>query len=155
MKLILMRHTEANWSFNLEDHERNLSDKGQRDAQKLGIWLIRQRHQPTHALISDAKRTQQTFAGLNSKCEAVILPDLYLAPPENLTLATVSIDTECLLVLAHNPGIAELAIEIATPEPTHPQFFVYPPGATLVLDCSHDRTSARVIDFTTPDDLLV
>jgi phosphohistidine phosphatase len=153
MKLILMRHTEANCGFNLEDHERNLSDKGQRDAEKLGIWLIRQRHQPTHALISDAKRTQQTFAGLNSKCEAVILPDLYLAPSENLTLATVSIDTECLLVLAHNPGIAELAIEIATPEPTHPQFFDYPPGATLVLSYSNYGSLALVVDFVTPDDL--
>ena len=148
-----MRHTEANWAFNLEDHERDLSDKGQRDAHRLGKWLTAQRHQPTLALISDAKRTQQSFAGLNFKCEAVILPELYLAPPENLTLATVSIDTECLLVLAHNPGIAELATKIATPEPTHPRFFVYPPGATLVLDCSHDRTSARVIDFVTPNDL--
>ena len=153
MKLILMRHTEANWGFNLEDHERNLSDKGQRDAEKLGIWLIRQRYQPTHALISDAKRTQQTFAGLNSKCEAVILPDLYLAPPENLTLATVNIDTECLLVLAHNPGIAELATKIATPEPTHPRFFDYPPGATLVLSYSNYSSLALVVDFVTPDDL--
>jgi phosphohistidine phosphatase len=153
MKLILMRHTEANWAFNLEDHERDLSDKGQRDAYKLGRWLTAQHHQPTHALISNAKRTQQTFAGLNFKCEAVILPELYLAPPKKLTLATVSIDTECLLVLAHNPGIAELAIEIATPEPTHPQFFDYPSGATLVLSYSHYSPLAPVIDFVTPDDL--
>ena len=153
MKLILMRHTEANWAFNLEDHERDLSDKGQRDAYKLGRWLTAQHHQPTHALVSDAKRTQQTFAGLNFKCEAVILPELYLAPPKKLTLATVSIDTECLLVLAHNPGIAELAIEIATPEPTHPRFFDYPSGATLVLNYSHYSPLAPVIDFVTPDDL--
>ena len=153
MKLILMRHTEANWAFNLEDHERDLSDKGQRDAYKLGRWLTAQHHQPTHALISDAKRTQQTFAGLNFKCEAVILPELYLAPPKKLTLATVSIDTECLLVLAHNSGIAELAIEIATPEPTHPRFFDYPSGATLVLSYSHYSPLAPVIDFVTPDDL--
>ena len=153
MKLILMRHTEANWGFDLEDHERTLSNKGQGDAHKLGKWLIRQQHQPTRALISDAKRTQQTFAGLNFKCEAVILPNLYLAPPENLTLATVSIDTECLLLLAHNPGIAELAIKIATQEPTHPQFFDYPPGATLVLSYSNNSSSVRVIDFVTPDDL--
>ena len=153
MKLILMRHTEANYGFNLEDHERNLSDKGQCDAHKLGRWLTAQRHQPTRALISDAKRTQQTFTGLNFKCEAVILPDLYLAPPENLTLATASIDTECLLILAHNPGIAELAIKISTPEPTHPQFLDYPPGATLVLSYSNYGSLALVVDFVTPDDL--
>ena len=148
-----MRHTEANWGLNLEDHERALSNKGQRDAQKLGRWLIRQQHQPTRALISDARRTQQTLAGLNFKCEAVILPELYLAPPENLTLATVNIHTECLLVLAHNPGIAELAIKIATPEPTHPRFFDYPPGATLVLSYRNYISSALVVDFVTPDDL--
>ena len=153
MKLILMRHTEASWSFGLEDHERNLSDRGRRDAHKLGIWLTTQCHQPTHALISDAKRTMQTFVGLNLKCEAVILPELYLAPPEKLTLETLKINTECLIILAHNPGIAELAIDIAVPEPMHPRFFDYPPGATLVLDYSHYSTSAQVIDFKTPDDL--
>ena len=81
------------------------------------------------------------------------MPDLYLAPLENLTLATVSIDTECLLILAHNPEIAELAIKISTPEPTHPRFFDYPPGATLVLSYSNNSSSARFVDFVTPDDL--
>lgn len=153
MKLILMRHTEANWNCNLEDHERSLSDKGQRDANELGRWLIRQRHQPTRAVISDARRTQQTFESLNFKCEKLILPELYLASPEKLILATVNIHTECLLVLAHNPGIAELAIKIATPTPMHPRFFEHPPGTTLVLNYEHDSTSAPVIDFVTPDDL--
>lgn len=148
-----MRHTEANWGFGLKDHERNLSNKGQRDARKLASWLTERQHQPTHALVSDAKRTQQTFASLNFKCEAVILPELYLAPPENLVLATLNIDTECLLVLAHNPGVAELAIKIAAPEPMHPQFLNYPPGATLVLGYSHGDISAQAIDFIIPDDL--
>ncbi len=83
-----------------------------------------------------------------------MLPELYLATPEDLLLAVQNRETDCLLVLAHNPGIAELAVELATQEPTHPRFYDYPPGATLVLDYDFKTTTGRVINFITPDDLL-
>ena len=154
MKLILMRHTQAEWGFGIEDHERALSAKGLAEAGRLGLWLTENYHPPSHALISDANRTQQTFAALNQTCTAAVLPELYLATPEDLLLAVQNRETDCLLVLAHNPGIAELAVEMATQEPTHPRFYDYPPGATFVLDCDVKTTTGQVINFITPDDLL-
>ena len=154
MKLILMRHTQAEWGFGIEDHERALSAKGLAEAGRLGLWLTENYHSPSHALISDANRTQQTFAALNQTCTAAVLPELYLAPPEGLLLAMQNRETDCLLVLAHNPGIAKLAVEMATQKPTHPRFYDYPPGATLVLDYEVKTTTGRVINFITPDDLL-
>ena len=106
MKLILMRHTQAEWGFGIEDHERALSAKGLAEAGRLGLWLTENYHPPSHALISDANRTQQTFAALNQTCTAAVLPELYLATPEDLLLAVQNRETDCLLVLAHNPGIA-------------------------------------------------
>jgi len=47
-----------------------------------------------------------------------------------------------------------LAVEMATQAPTHPRFYDYPPGATLVLDYDFKTTTGRVINFITPDDLL-
>tara|TARA_B110000208_G_scaffold101717_1_gene126699 strand:- start:735 stop:1202 length:468 start_codon:yes stop_codon:yes gene_type:complete len=154
MKLILMRHTHAEWRFGVEDHQRALSDDGRAEAGRLGPWLAENHHRPSHSLISDAKRTQQTFAALNQPCTATVLPELYLASPEGLLLAIQHRETDCLLILAHNPGLAELAVDMATQEPPHPRFFNYPPGATLVLDYDAKTSTGRAIDFITPDDLL-
>ena len=38
-RLILMRHAEAGWHINTDDHERPLNANGIRDAKKIGSWL--------------------------------------------------------------------------------------------------------------------
>ena len=38
-RLILMRHAEAGWHINIDDHERPLTTSGIRDAKKIGLWL--------------------------------------------------------------------------------------------------------------------
>ena len=38
-RLILMRHAEAGWHLNIDDHERPLSSLGIRDAEQVGSWL--------------------------------------------------------------------------------------------------------------------
>ena len=154
MKLILMRHAQAEWGFGIEDHDRALSAKGQVEAHSLGLWLTANDHQPSLALISDAKRTQQTFMALNQTCKTAVLTELYLAESKSLLLAIQNIETNCLLVLAHNPGIGEFAVDVINTKPTHPHFFDYPPGATLVLDYNVQKGLVRVINFITPDDLM-
>ena len=119
MKLILMRHAQAEWGFGIEDHDRALSAKGQVEAHSLGLWLTANDHQPSLALISDAKRTQQTFMALNQACKTAVLTELYLAESKSLLLAIQNIETNCLLVLAHNPGIGEFAVDVINTKPTH------------------------------------
>ena len=36
-RLILMRHAEAGWHINIDDHERPLTTSGIRDAKKIGF----------------------------------------------------------------------------------------------------------------------
>jgi phosphohistidine phosphatase len=57
------------------------------------------------------------------------------------------------LLLAHNPGIAELASALVQTPPAHAAFYTYPPGATLVLNCDPQGGAAQLMDFTTPADL--
>ncbi len=82
MKLILMRHTQAEWGFGLEDHERASAPKAKLRQHRLGIWLTDNDIQPSHALISDAKRTQQTFAASQSNLRggAVCLISIWRHP---------------------------------------------------------------------------
>ena len=148
-----MRHTEATWGYGQEDHTRQLTAKGNQQALDLGVWLSDQRHVPTQALVSDATRTQQTFEALNQKCPVSKSKKLYLAEPKNIILEIQKVETDCLLILAHNPGIAELAAKITSPNPSHHQFFNYPPGGTLVLEYNGENYDNQVVNFITPDDL--
>jgi phosphohistidine phosphatase len=148
-----MRHTETTWGYGQEDHTRQLTTKGKRQALDLGVWLSAQRYAPTQALVSDATRTQQTFEALNQKCPVLKSKKLYLAEPKNIILEIQKVETDCLLILAHNPGLAELAAKITSPNPSHHQFFNYPPGGTLVLEYNGENYGNQVVNFITPDDL--
>ena len=53
-RLILMRHAEAGWHINMDDHERPLSASGIRDAKKIGSWLKEKEHIPHMGVIDGA-----------------------------------------------------------------------------------------------------
>ena len=149
-----MRHALADWSPEQDDHARNLSTQGQDQAHRLGSWLKTSGHMPDHALVSDAKRTYQSFAALKLTCTVDLVAQLYLAePPSLLADINAQCHNDCLLLLAHNPGIAELASILIQTPPAHVAFYTYPPGATLVLNWEPQDGSALLIDFTTPADL--
>jgi phosphohistidine phosphatase len=149
-----MRHTHAVWAPGQDDHARALSARGQEEARRLGSWLKKSGHVPGHALVSDAKRTRQSFAALALTCGADEMADLYLAECTFLraTIHATS-QSDSLLLLAHNPGIAEVASTLVKTPPDHPAFYTYPPGATLVLDYDPQGGAAQFVDFTTPADL--
>ena len=112
MMLILMRHAEATSEFGIDDHTRNLSETGQKAALDLGRWFATQNFSPTLALVSDSNRTRQSFLGLKLLCPVKYLPSLYLATAKKLDSEIQRANTECLLLIAHNPGIAELALSL-------------------------------------------
>ena len=154
MMLILMRHAEAISEFGIDDHTRDLSGIGQRAALDLGRWFATQNFSPTLALVSDSNRTRQSFLGLKLLCPVKYLPSLYLATATRLDSEIRKANTECLLVIAHNPGIAELAHTLAGKDLTHPRFYAYPPGSTLVISAGKDARETFVHDFMTPEDLI-
>ena len=149
-----MRHAEANPGFVFKDHARSLSEKGKQDALNLGRWLAAKDHCPTRALVSDATRTIQSFTGLKLLCPVDFLPLLYLANSRELLRETHDIKTSCLLVLAHNPGIADLAHMVSNTNSKHPRFIEYPPGSTAVISFDKVAKKFSTIDFVTPEELL-
>ena len=149
-----MRHAHADWTPGQDDHARNLSTRGQDEARRLGSWLKKSGHMPDHASVSDAKRTYQSFAALELTCSVDLMAQLYLAEPASLRAAiNAPCHHACLLLLAHNPGIAELASTLIQTPPAHAAFYTYSPGTTLVLNWKPQDGSAQLIDFMTPADL--
>lgn len=139
-RLILMRHAKSDWSdAGLSDHARTLNARGRRSARAIGAWLRERGLLPDHVLCSDAVRTVQTLEllGLGER-STTLTSALYLAAPEAMASLLRSQTEDTVLMLAHNPGTAELAQMLLADAPDHPEFDSYPTCATLVAEFDID-----------------
>jgi phosphohistidine phosphatase len=159
--LILMRHAKSSWDTPaLDDHARPLNARGRRSAAALGAWLRKQGLQPDAALVSDSQRTRETFSGLLMDLAPRFERMLYHADPDTMLGKLRGADGERVLMIGHNPGIADFAHRILARPVTHPRFLDYPTGATLVADFALKDWSAlvwrsgRARDFVVPRELV-
>jgi len=119
--LLLIRHAKSDWgNLGAKDYDRVLNARGLRDAPEMGKRLKAKGMIPELFISSTAKRAE-----LSSKLitEAMGYPfknigwfdSLYLASPN--TMMRVIADTDdsvsTLALLAHNPGITELAEKLS------------------------------------------
>ena len=112
-RLILMRHAEAAAETEAGDHARALTARGRSDALQAGDAMA-EVGGPDFALLSDSRRTQDTFDLVRERL-GVEVPhrlshDLYGATPREILEATRNVPptSRRLLIVGHNPGIGEL-----------------------------------------------
>ena len=160
-RLILMRHAKSSWAdAGQRDLDRPLNKRGRRAAVLLGGWLKKKDYRPEQALVSSARRTQETWAGIVGEAgpaETRYLPELYHAGPETmLEIVQRAPDIGCLLVLGHQPGIGVFAARLLAEAPKDPDFAKCPTGATSVIDfevAGWDGVGwggGRLVDFVAP-----
>lgn len=146
-RLILTRHAKSAWDDpELADFERPLNDRGRRSALALGDWLASRGYEPEEVLCSAAQRTQETWAFVASAPLEVrplirIEPGLYHASPEKMLAVLKTASQPTVMMLGHNPGIAEFAAMLPARVPLEPEFRRYPTCATLVVDFQIDDWS--------------
>ncbi|MBT5944371.1 MAG: histidine phosphatase family protein [Rhodospirillaceae bacterium] len=123
-RLILLRHGSSEWpESGHEDSDRPLTKVGCAECLQVAHWLNEHDLAPDHALVSSALRTRQSWELVHDNLERApsfdVHDDLYLAAPGTLLarISALSDTVECALVLAHNPGIEELARMLAGPSP--------------------------------------
>jgi phosphohistidine phosphatase len=164
LTLILTRHAKSDWDDPaLDDHDRPLNGRGRGDAPKIGAWLSDRGHLPAEALVSSARRTQETWERLAPELGRAVpmttLPGLYHAEAEDILRHLRGASAPAVLLIGHNPGIGEFAHRIVDEPAPHPRFIDYPTCATLVaefpFDAWHevDWWSGRAVDFVVPRDL--
>ena len=117
LQLLLLRHAKSDWSHpGLRDHDRPLARRGLRDAPRMGRYLRDAGLCPAAALVSTARRARDTaelaLAAAGAAPDALsLLPELYGSSPDRI-LDVVGRDggkASPLLVVAHNPGMEDLA----------------------------------------------
>jgi phosphohistidine phosphatase len=113
MRLLLLRHGKSAWPDGLDDLERPLAQRGREAAQRMGVYLAEEGLAPDLALVSPARRTEETWrlaapalAGVPARSE----PRIYEAPPERLLTVVRNVEPSVgtLLLVGHNPGLEEL-----------------------------------------------
>lgn len=116
-RLLLLRHAKAAPAEEpLADIARPLTERGERDARQIGERLRQHHPRPDLILSSTATRALQTAqliaSALDYPRDAIAFERrLYLAEPATLREVIAEQDSKlsCLLVVAHNPGLSELA----------------------------------------------
>jgi phosphohistidine phosphatase len=117
-RLILFRHAKAEpRAPGEDDFDRPLSERGREDAALVGQALARENLAPDYALISPARRTAETWICARDafpRIRAELNRALYNARPEDIREAIDQVAERCdtLIVVGHNPGLHELAVEL-------------------------------------------
>lgn len=113
-RLVLVRHAKAEPTAP-SDHGRALAPRGLADGERAGRWLREQGIDPDAALVSDARRAQQTFEQVAGGAGWVVAPELsaglYDAGPDTAfdLIRQTDPDVVTLVVIGHNPTMGYLA----------------------------------------------
>ena len=112
-QLILLRHAKAAVDSDTgEDFDRPLAARGREDAPVVAQALVDAGADPQVVLVSDAKRTRETWALVGAsfpKAEVRFLSSLYLGASETLATEAEKAGAERVMIVAHNQGLHELA----------------------------------------------
>ncbi len=138
---MLVRHAKAANPDNVEDHERPLAGRGERDAAALGRWLRTAVGAPDLAITSTAARAKRTWEVAASELRAPVRvleePEAYLAEPEGLLelVRSAPEDARTLVLVGHNPGVHRLALLLAPEGKDSDDVLTagFPTAAALVL----------------------
>lgn len=116
--LILFRHAKAERKADSgQDFDRELTRRGREDAKLMGRVLAEGGYAPDAAIVSAAKRTRETWEQAGAAFTGVVTVHdrrLYNAAPKTLMEAaeTELKRSRSVIVVAHNPGVQELAIAL-------------------------------------------
>jgi phosphohistidine phosphatase len=166
----LLRHAKSHWGDpGLDDHDRPLDGRGERAAAVMGVHFAQQEYQPSLVLCSSARRTRETLdlllPHLPVRPELLIERGIYLASGGQLLVRLQEVDdrTSQLLLIGHNPGIADLAQGLAGSgerASLRRMAAKFPTAALAVCElgleswCDLAPGSGHLLDFTTPKDLV-
>ena len=172
LRLVLMRHAKSDWGDpGLGDHDRPLNDRGRRAAPRMGAWLAAQGAFPDAALLSSARRVQETWAGVLDGAGRTASPPpartergLYLAEPEEIlaALRAAPATARTVLMLGHEPGTPGMLARMqagAPPPALAWAFDRYPTASVSILEvdapswAETNFGAARIIAHATPKSL--
>lgn len=157
-QLVLLRHAKAAVDSETgEDFDRPLAARGCSDAPVVGKAVADAGADPQIVLVSAAKRTRETWALVAPffpKAQVRFVEQLYNAPADLILREAEEAGAERVMVIAHNPGLHELASRLA-----HRMNAMesrvrtkFPTAAAAFFTRKDDDASWKLRDYITPKD---
>jgi phosphohistidine phosphatase len=149
-RLWLLRHAKSSWDHpGLPDADRPLAPRGRRAAELLAAQVAAADVRPSLVLCSSSLRTRETLAAIlptlgGAALEVRIDPALYGAGAAQLLdrLRQMSNIASSAMLIAHNPGIQDLALALAAGGPALARLGEkFPTGALVTLEVDVERWS--------------
>ena len=162
--LLLLRHGKSAWPDGIDDLERPLTKRGREASRRMGRYLADEQLVPDLALVSPARRTQETWTLVKDPLGNLPMrsePRIYEAPPDRLLTVVKGVEAEVsmLLMVGHNPGMQELARLLLGHDDRYAHgaaIAKYPTAGLAVIDVPvrawHELSprSGRLVRFVTP-----
>jgi phosphohistidine phosphatase len=165
-RLYLLRHAKSSWKdTSLPDHDRPLAGRGRRAAKAIARHLREHGIEPELVLCSSARRARETLERIEPALATPTVRvevDLYAASAPALLerLQAVPDTVESVMLIGHNPGLQDLALDLARRSPTVGELAAkYPTAALATLEFSAsnwqalDRDTGELIELVRPRDL--
>ena len=158
-ELLIYRHGHAHDEGYQNDSERELRDKGKRNAQRIGIWLARNNLLPDRVYSSPAVRARRTTektvktAGMYAG-QIIIEPSIYQAELDDLVYLIKSLpdDVNRVMLVGHNPSLEDLLLYLCWNEvPRNKKGYILSPAALawLQLDVDWAEVEAKTAELKT------
>ena len=123
-RLLVVRHAKADHPEGVADHERALTERGERDARALGSWLAEERFVPDVVVVSTAVRARRTWELAaevlgtevdGTDPEVHVERRVYEADADTLlaVLREVGGDAHTVALVGHEPGVSTLVRALA------------------------------------------
>lgn len=165
-RLVLVRHAKSSWESDAaRDVDRPLAPRGEAATPGVASYLDERNLVPEWVLCSPAVRTRRTWALIRAALDVppteVFDPALYLGSARTLLtrIGEVPPRVSTVMLIGHNPGLQDLAAELATradPGVGEAVAAKFPTAAVLALeyDCASwaaiDGAPARLLGWRTP-----
>jgi phosphohistidine phosphatase len=162
----LLRHAKSDWNdLTLRDFDRGLNGRGRRGAALMGAHIAQQGAPWDVIIASPAARIRATLDASGLRHPVTFAEDAYLGDAATLLalLRKHGAEAEAVLLVAHNPGLQELVMELVPPDAESALFGEllekFPTAAFAVLELDIDSWAqcrpgcGRLVHFARPRDL--
>jgi phosphohistidine phosphatase len=150
----LLRHAKSSWKeHGLADHDRPLAPRGRRAAKAIGRYLRKHHIEPELVLCSMVVRARETLKRVGPGGEHRFERDLYAADAATLLARIQGVRAASVMLIAHNPGIQDLAIGLARDAPELEEKFPTGALATISFETTPAWHAGELVDFVRPRDL--
>ncbi len=165
-RLGLLRHAKSDWDdMSLRDFDRGLNARGRKGAALMGEHIRQQGGAWDLVLASPAERVKLTLEASGLNLPVQYEESAYLADSPTLIqlLSACDDNADAILMMGHNPGLQELALDLVAPEAENATFNEvmqkYPTAAFAILELDIVRWAdlepgcGKLVHFARPRDL--